>query len=38
MNLEEKLELMKIIFNPKNVAFISATDKAMKIGFFGKSQ
>ncbi|MHA1455652.1 MAG: CoA-binding protein [Promethearchaeota archaeon] len=34
MNIEEKLELMKIMFNPKNVAIIGATDKVMKIGSF----
>ncbi len=32
MNIEEKLELMKIMFNPKNVAIIGATDSMMKIG------
>ena len=34
MNIEEKLELMKIMFNPKNVAIIGATDKMKKIGSF----
>ena len=34
MDIEEKLELMKVIFNPKNVAIIGATDKMMKIGSF----
>ena len=34
MNIEEKLELMKVMFNPKNVAIIGATDKMMKIGSF----
>ncbi len=32
MNTEEKLELMKVMFNPKNVAIIGATDNMMKIG------
>ena len=32
MNVEEKLELMKTMFNPKNVAIIGATDSMMKIG------
>ena len=32
MNVEEKLELMKIMFNPKNIAILGATDKMMKIG------
>ncbi|MFX1573060.1 MAG: CoA-binding protein [Promethearchaeota archaeon] len=34
MDIEEKLELMKVMFNPKNVAIIGATDKMMKIGSF----
>ena len=33
MNTEEKLELMKVLFNPKNVAIIGATS-SMKIGSF----
>ncbi|MFX1365266.1 MAG: CoA-binding protein [Promethearchaeota archaeon] len=33
MDIEEKLELMKIMFNPKNVAVMGATDSIMKIGF-----
>lgn len=32
MDVEEKQELMKILFNPKNVAVIGATDSLMKIG------
>ncbi|MHA2126747.1 MAG: CoA-binding protein [Promethearchaeota archaeon] len=32
MNIEEKLRLMKTMFNPKNVAIMGATDKMMKIG------
>ncbi|MHA2120040.1 MAG: CoA-binding protein [Promethearchaeota archaeon] len=32
MNIEEKLERMKIMFNPKNVAVMGATDSMMKIG------
>jgi len=32
MDIEEKLELMKVMFNPKNVAVIGATDSMMKIG------
>jgi acyl-CoA synthetase (NDP forming) len=32
MNIEEKLELMKIMFKPRNVAIIGATDSMMKIG------
>ncbi|MFX1337478.1 MAG: CoA-binding protein [Promethearchaeota archaeon] len=32
MNIEEKLELMKRMFNPKNVAIMGATDQMMKIG------
>jgi len=32
MNTDEKLELMKVMFNPKNVAIIGATDKIGKIG------
>ncbi|MFX0083198.1 MAG: CoA-binding protein [Candidatus Hodarchaeota archaeon] len=32
MDVEEKLKLMKILFNPKNVALIGATNKP-KIGF-----
>ena len=32
MNVEEKLERMKILFNPKNVAVIGATDQMMKVG------
>ncbi len=34
MNIEEKLELMKRMFNPKNIAIMGATDKMMKIGSF----
>ncbi len=34
MNTEEKLELMKVMFNPKNIAIVGATDKMMKIGSF----
>ncbi len=34
MNIEEKLELMKVMFNPKNIAIMGATDKMMKIGSF----
>ena len=32
MNSEEMLELMKIMFNPKSVAVLGATDQIMKIG------
>ena len=32
MNIEEKLDRLKIMFNPKNVAIIGATDNMMKIG------
>jgi hypothetical protein len=32
MESEEKLNLMKVMFNPKNVAVIGATDSLMKIG------
>ncbi len=32
MNIEEKLGLLKIMFNPKSVAIMGATDSAMKIG------
>jgi len=32
MDTEEKLELMKVMFNPKNVAVVGATDNMMKIG------
>jgi acyl-CoA synthetase (NDP forming) len=32
MNIEEKLDRMKIMFNPKNVAVMGATDSMMKIG------
>jgi len=32
MDTEEKLELMKVMFNPKNVAIVGATDNMMKIG------
>jgi len=32
MDIEEKLKLMKIMFNPKNVALIGATGKMGKIG------
>jgi len=32
VNNEEKLELMKIMFNPKNVAILGASDQMMKIG------
>ncbi|MHA2391062.1 MAG: CoA-binding protein [Promethearchaeota archaeon] len=34
MDIEEKLDLMKILFNPKNVAIIGATNQMMKIGAF----
>ncbi|MFX1323890.1 MAG: CoA-binding protein [Promethearchaeota archaeon] len=34
MDIEEKLELMKTLFNPKNVAIMGATDQMMKIGAF----
>jgi acyl-CoA synthetase (NDP forming) len=34
MEIEEKLERMKILFNPKNVALIGATDSLGKIGAF----
>ena len=34
MDVEEKLELMKIMFNPKNVALMGATSKMGKIGSF----
>ncbi len=34
MDAEEKLELMKIMFNPKNVALMGATGKMGKIGSF----
>jgi acyl-CoA synthetase (NDP forming) len=34
MDIEEKLELMKVMFNPKNVAVMGATDNIMKIGSF----
>lgn len=34
MDIEEKLELMKVMFNPRSVAVIGATDKMMKIGSF----
>ncbi len=33
MDIEEKLDLMKVMFNPKNVAVMGATDSIMKIGF-----
>ncbi|MFX1312814.1 MAG: CoA-binding protein [Promethearchaeota archaeon] len=33
MDIEEKLKLMKIMFNPKNVAVMGATSSIMKIGF-----
>ncbi|MFW9988052.1 MAG: CoA-binding protein [Candidatus Odinarchaeota archaeon] len=33
MDIEEKLDLMKIMFNPKNIAVMGATDSTMKIGF-----
>ncbi|MFX0133960.1 MAG: CoA-binding protein [Candidatus Hodarchaeota archaeon] len=32
MKIDEKLELMETMFNPKNVAVIGATDNLMKIG------
>ncbi len=32
MDIEEKLELMKVMFNPKNVAIVGATDSMIKIG------
>ncbi|NVM44378.1 MAG: CoA-binding protein [Candidatus Lokiarchaeota archaeon] len=32
MDIEEKLELMKVLFNPKNVAIVGATDNMIKIG------
>ena len=32
MDIEEKLDLMKIMFNPKNVAIMGATNQMMKIG------
>ena len=32
MKIEEKLELMKTMFNPKSVAILGATDQMMKIG------
>ncbi|MFX1377192.1 MAG: CoA-binding protein [Promethearchaeota archaeon] len=34
MDIEEKLNLMKIMFNPKNVALMGATSKMGKIGSF----
>jgi len=34
MNIDEKLELMKRMFNPKNIAIMGATDQMMKIGSF----
>ncbi|TFF99486.1 MAG: hypothetical protein EU540_06655 [Promethearchaeota archaeon] len=34
MNAEEKLELMKVMFNPKNIAIVGATDSMIKIGSF----
>ncbi len=34
MNTEEKLELMKVMFNPKNIAVVGATDNIIKIGSF----
>jgi len=34
MDIEEKLELMKVMFNPKNVAVVGATDSMMKIGSY----
>ena len=34
MDVEEKLDLMKIMFNPKNVEFVGATDMMIKIGSF----
>jgi acyl-CoA synthetase (NDP forming) len=34
MDIEEKLDLMKIMFNPKTVAVMGATDSMMKIGSF----
>ncbi|MFX1478358.1 MAG: CoA-binding protein [Promethearchaeota archaeon] len=33
MDVEEKLELMKIMFNPKNIAIMGATNSMAKIGF-----
>ncbi|MFX1365265.1 MAG: CoA-binding protein [Promethearchaeota archaeon] len=33
MDIEEKLELMKVLLNPKNVAIIGATDNIKKIGY-----
>ena len=32
MDIEEKLESMKLLFNPKNIAIIGGTDSMMKIG------
>jgi len=32
MDIEEKLESMKLLFNPKNIAIIGGTDNMMKIG------
>jgi acetyltransferase len=34
MNIEEKLDLMKVMFNPKSVAVMGATDNIMKIGAY----
>jgi len=34
MDIEEKLELMKVMFNPKSVAVMGATDRMMKIGSY----
>ena len=34
MKTEEKLELMKRLFNPSNIAIMGATEKVMKIGSF----
>ena len=34
MNIDEKLEVMKRMFNPRKVAIMGATDKMMKIGSF----
>ena len=34
MRIDRKLELMKTMFNPRNVALVGGTDNIMKIGAF----
>ncbi|TFF85822.1 MAG: hypothetical protein EU551_03200 [Promethearchaeota archaeon] len=34
MDIEEKLKLMKVMFNPKSIAIFGGTDNIMKIGAF----